>query len=439
MPLHRLLRAARSGDDSIASIDRILDVAREFVGMDVAFLSRWHDDLQEYEHFSGPMSSFGVRAGDALPLSGSFCIRVMDGRIKRYVPDTSLEPEVRDLEVTAAAGIGSYVGVPVRFADGEFFGMLCCASHAATDALGPRDVRFLEMIAQIIAERLDGDRAERQRRDAIELRIRATIAAADFAIHLQPIVRLVDRKVVGYEALARFGGPLARTPDVWFAEARSVGLDGELDLAVARRALRMVHVIAPDTYLSINVEPPTLSDPRFLKLAAPHARRVVVEVTEHAEVDDYASLAVAAASIRMAGMRLAVDDAGAGFASFRHIVQLAPDIIKADLSLTRGIDADPARRAVVRALVGFAAETGATLISEGVETAAECATLSLLGVGYGQGYWLGRPAPVDDAKILAAAALSKHRSTGAARRNPSRPPALVPPRAIHLVAADKLH
>lgn len=110
-------------------------------------------------------------------------------------------------------------------------------------------------------------------------------------------------------------------------------------------------------------------------LTAGAPRRVVVELTEHAQVADYALLEQRLAGLRAAGVRVAVDDAGAGFASMRHIVRLRPDIIKIDLELTRGVDADPARRALAAALITFGADIGATIVAEGVETAGELAVL----------------------------------------------------------------
>ena len=118
---------------------------------------------------------------------------------------------------------------------------------------------------------------------------------------------------------------------------------------------------------------------------------MVLEVTEHAPVEDYDQLNRTLRTLRARGIRLAIDDAGAGFASFRHIVRLAPDFIKLDMTLTRDIDADPARRALATAMVSFALEIGATMIAEGIETEQEFRTLRSLGIGLGQGYFLGVP------------------------------------------------
>jgi EAL domain-containing protein (putative c-di-GMP-specific phosphodiesterase class I) len=120
-------------------------------------------------------------------------------------------------------------------------------------------------------------------------------------------------------------------------------------------------------------------------------RRIVLEVTERQEVGDYAPLAAALAPLRRAGLRIAVDDAGAGFASMRHILQLKPDLIKLDREIIAGIDGDPAQRALGAAMVGFACEIGAVLVAEGIETEAELAAVTKLGMTAAQGYLLGRP------------------------------------------------
>ena len=124
------------------------------------------------------------------------------------------------------------------------------------------------------------------------------------------------------------------------------------------------------------------------------AQRLVLELTEHAVVQDYASLQVALHPLRQRGVRVAIDDAGAGYASMRHILQVRPDIIKLDMSLTRGIDQDFQRRAMASALIAFARETGSVIVAEGVETEAELAQLKRLGAANAQGFLLGRPKPL---------------------------------------------
>jgi EAL domain-containing protein (putative c-di-GMP-specific phosphodiesterase class I) len=132
--------------------------------------------------------------------------------------------------------------------------------------------------------------------------------------------------------------------------------------------------------------------PELIDLLAASPGRLVVEITEHEPVDDYDELADSLRPLRALGVRIAIDDAGAGYASLRHTLALAPDIVKVDISLTHSIDVDRGRRALASALISFADEMDMTIVAEGIETAAELATLRELGVRYGQGYHLAEPA-----------------------------------------------
>jgi EAL domain-containing protein (putative c-di-GMP-specific phosphodiesterase class I) len=127
----------------------------------------------------------------------------------------------------------------------------------------------------------------------------------------------------------------------------------------------------------------------------------VLELTEHNPVDDYPTLLDALDRFRRWGGRIAIDDTGAGYASFQHLLWLHPDIIKLDITLTRGINADPARRALAGALVGFATEIGAIIIAEGIEIPGDLAALQRIGIPWGQGYYLARPGglPLTDRRL----------------------------------------
>jgi EAL domain-containing protein (putative c-di-GMP-specific phosphodiesterase class I) len=120
-------------------------------------------------------------------------------------------------------------------------------------------------------------------------------------------------------------------------------------------------------------------------------RRLIIEITEHAPVLDYHALNMALAPHRCAGARVSIDDAGAGYASFRHILQLSPDFIKVDIGLVLDIDVDPVKQSLITALGTVAGTTGARLIAEGVETQAELDTLYSLDVTLVQGFLLSRP------------------------------------------------
>jgi EAL domain-containing protein (putative c-di-GMP-specific phosphodiesterase class I) len=223
-------------------------------------------------------------------------------------------------------------------------------------------------------------------------RVRGMVDRAEFHTVFQPIIDLRNSQVVGLEALARFPD---RSPDVWFEDAAAAGLNEDLELATLGVALRTAGQLPEGVYLSVNLSPATMTSPRFREvLDGFPLDRLVVEVTEHAPVDDYDALDAAVVPLRAAGCRLAVDDVGAGFSSLRHILRLAPDVIKLDISLTRHIDSDPPRRALATALISFASAINAAIVAEGIETQDEVDALRGLGVSYGQGYHLSRPQPL---------------------------------------------
>ena len=237
---------------------------------------------------------------------------------------------------------------------------------------------------------------EREARETLRMRIQDMIERRRFRCVFQPIVDLGSGEAIGVEALSRFAGEPPQAPDRWFADAQRAHLRLELELAVAGRALEEVGALPEGAFLSVNLSPESLAS-AYPLLAAADPRRLVIELTEHAVIDDYEALAPHIAKLRAAGGRLAVDDAGAGFASLRHTLQLAPEFLKLDISLTRGIDHDSGRRALAVGLIGFAGELGSEIIAEGIETREQLDALRSLGVRRGQGLYLAAPGPIAEA------------------------------------------
>ena len=226
-------------------------------------------------------------------------------------------------------------------------------------------------------------------------RILSVIAADGIRAVYQPVFELPQNEVVGYEALARFPGSQDYPVSQWFTDAAEAGLAVSLELAAIRRALGALVRLPADKWLAINASPQTLCSPQLSALLESYEiGRVVLELTEHARIADYDRLAARLAPLRQAGARVAIDDVGAGYASFQHVLQLKPDIIKLDKALTCGLQSDPVKQALVRALVAFAREVDALIIAEGVETVDELNALSAQGVTCLQGYLLARPAPL---------------------------------------------
>jgi EAL domain-containing protein (putative c-di-GMP-specific phosphodiesterase class I) len=211
----------------------------------------------------------------------------------------------------------------------------------------------------------------------------------------QPVVDLARGTVAGYEALARFAGPPQATPDVWFRAAGQLGVAAELEAAAIGQALDARHALPPDSFLSLNVSPLLLDEPpvrEVLERSGP-LDRVIVELTEHVPVEDYAPLGTAVERLRLAGASIAVDDAGAGYASLSHILALRPQFVKLDRAIVDGVDRDGGKLALVEMLGTFASRIDAWVIAEGVERPEELDALVRLGVPLAQGWLLARPAP----------------------------------------------
>jgi EAL domain-containing protein (putative c-di-GMP-specific phosphodiesterase class I)/AmiR/NasT family two-component response regulator len=255
-----------------------------------------------------------------------------------------------------------------------------------------------EVMGDILEEltgRLQVEGEEEEFLSAQSRRICQVLDEGGLSMVFQPIVDLEAASVVGFEALARFPSAPERQTETWFAEATAVGLRSELELAAVKAALAVLPEAPEEAYLSVNALPETLASAGLAELleTAPPGR-LVIEITEHAPVHDYEALNAAIQRMRSSGIRLAVDDAGSGFASLRHILQLSPDIIKIDNALTRNVYKDPARRALAAGLISFADELGAAVVAEGIQNRQELETLRELGVRYGQGFYLGRPGPI---------------------------------------------
>jgi PAS domain S-box-containing protein len=211
----------------------------------------------------------------------------------------------------------------------------------------------------------------------------------------QPVLELESGKVLSVEALSRFPGDASLTPDRWFAEAWEVGVGVPLELLAIRKAAEAIARLPKDIGLSVNASPPTVASDAFLPCFQ-SADRVTVELTEHLQVRDYRSFANAIKPMREAGGQIAIDDFGAGYASLRHMLRLRPEWIKLDISLTEGINENPLTHAMASALSAFAKEVGLNLIAEGIETEEELEALVDVGFHYGQGFYFGVPAPLDE-------------------------------------------
>lgn len=235
------------------------------------------------------------------------------------------------------------------------------------------------------------------------------LAARTLRTVLQPIVRMTDRRVVGFEALSRGpeGSPLER-PDLLFDAAHAAGLSVETELLCAELALeRTRDALPPDALLTINLGPEALARAAdALPLAG--RRDILFELTEHLPLGGAKDLAMAVAQLRGQGVGLALDDTGCGFADMDTARILRPDIVKLCITVVRNADKGSPFVDAIRETTRRLLDLGCRVLAEGVETEAQHAALFGCGIELAQGWLYGRPAPVTE--LPAATAKSSHES-----------------------------
>jgi EAL domain-containing protein (putative c-di-GMP-specific phosphodiesterase class I) len=408
-------------------VDSILDAVRTHLGMDIAFASRFVDGRREFTHISANCP-VPAQPGDSEPVEDTYCHRIIQGRLPELILDASTYEAAADLPITKALPVGSHLNVPLRLRDGSLYGTFCCLSRKPDLSLTARDLSTLRAFADLAADQIDRQLIDDRQREETRARIAEVLAGDRLAIAYQPIHSLADGRPAGVECLARFHDADARPPNLWFAEAATVGLDVELELLAVRQAIRGLPYIPAPFYVAVNVSPAAiLSGQLETILEGIPPKRLVLEVTEHSQVVDYSQLLQALAGLRDR-VRIAVDDVGAGYSGLRHILDLRPDIMKLDMSLTRDVDRDKARGVLAQAMVRFASGIQSQIVAEGVETAAEMEMLRSLGVGYAQGFHLSRPMPAVAAHQFLVGA-EEAADQPAARRRAAAAPAISRARA----------
>ena len=340
-------------------------------------------------HLGAAQHDIPIEIGRPLPQPRSQLL-IERGRSGPWVTDLATEQMTPYLQRLIAGGVRAASYVPIGEV-GDPIALLVVGSSASDVTRLARRLPDLIEYAAIAEAYLGQALADRRAMGQVRQTVRAIIDEGGFRPVFQPIVDLERGTPIGYEGLTRFAD--GRAPDLVFAEAAYAGLGQELELATLSRIIDVADRIPPEAFLSVNVSPELLLSGQLQTVLPSWRERIVLEVTEHVEIHDYP--AVLAAVGALGPVRLAVDDAGAGFASLRHIIELEPAVMKLDISLVRLIENDAARQALIAGMVHFAERTGRTLIAEGIETAPELETLRSLGVELGQGYLLGRPGPLD--------------------------------------------
>jgi EAL domain-containing protein (putative c-di-GMP-specific phosphodiesterase class I) len=387
--------------DEIAEADDLvqsaLRLAREHLGMPVAFVSQVAEERRVLR-FVDADGAPPVEPGDTVPAVESYCHYVLSGELPELLRDPAVHPVTALLSATRELPVGTHLSVPLELSDGTRYGTFCCFGSEVRDDLDERDLEPLRVLAAIVSRHVEAAELRRLQREQRRTRLRMVTVGQDLELELafQPIVHLVTGEVVGFEALSRFPELENEVPRV-FEDAWQLGVGMDLELRAVEAALQELQHLPSTAYLSLNVAPVTLMSPKFDELirATIDPGRVVVEITEHDAVDDYRELVAAVEQLTATGARLAIDDVGTGFSGLDHILRLDPHILKVDGALVAGVDASPAKQAMITALMTFAARVETRVVAERVETTAEYETLRDLGVDYGQGYLFCRPGILD--------------------------------------------
>lgn len=377
------------------TVERLLRLLRAQLGMQVAWISEFGAGEQVYRFVDAADGCVAPAVGDSAPLSSTYCAQVLAGRIPSVIPDTRAEPAAAMLEATFTLHVGAYLGVSLTDTTGVVSGRMCLVSNLPMPALGERDLLTVQLVADLVQDlhrRLVAGEDAQRRSAALRRRLEAIIAGDGRHPVVQPIRDIATRSVVAVEALTRFGDPEYQPPQ-WFDLASTLGLRRELEIAAAEAQLELLDLPDGPPVVAVNLSPSTIASGALDALLASHdPARVIVEVTEYAPVEDYDQLHLALAPHRVRGLRVAIDDVGAGYANLAHVLAIRPDVVKIDMSLVQGLTDDKVRQALVTALVSFAAEVGATLVAEGVESEADLDTLARLHVPMAQGFVLDQPA-----------------------------------------------
>lgn len=365
--------SSEAGDPgSPAWVQELLQEAREALGMPVAFIAR---------SMSGRRVIAAVDAAGPAPFSPG------------------------DEDAADGAGLEAHVGVPIPLADGTVYGTLCAYGRQDRPA-DHRDATILHLVARSLGQRLSADAgrpagAAPDRHAVVRDRLRQVLDADLLRVVYQPIVDVSSGEAVALEALTRFPDSFGRSTAEWFADAAEAGQTAALELAAIRHAAAALAELPRQVALTVNASAAVVLQPAFRRwLAGAAVERLILELTDQDPSYDEEAVLSALAPARAGGLRVAVDEAGAGYASMRPTtLRLEPDLLKLNVSLIRDVDTDRDKRALCRAIVAFAKSHGTRVVAVGVETAAQLTAVRRLDVDYVQGFHLAQPSLLPDVRL----------------------------------------
>jgi EAL domain-containing protein (putative c-di-GMP-specific phosphodiesterase class I) len=395
------LVSVKETDDSDSvnnKLNKLLSIVRKHLDMEVAFISKFTNNERVFKNIDAKNNMAPINVGDSDPIDETYCSQMANNLIPNIIRNTKENDVSSKLNITDTLSIGSYIGAPIKFSSGEIYGTFCCYKHSPDDTLNRRDLSFLSAIAEIASELIEKNVESEFNYNEMRKAIFSVLDKNKINIYYQPIFNLISNKITGYESLSRFSTTPYKTPDIWFKEASQVNLGEELEMLAIENAIKGIDEFNNDTYIAINISPEFVLNGAIARvLEGINLERIVLEITEHAPINNYSDFRKALEPLRKLGMRLAIDDVGSGYSSFQHVLELEADIIKLDITLTQNIHSSKRKYLLAKALCAFSKAINCRIIAEGVETIEELDTLRELEVDAVQGYFIGRPMPIKEA------------------------------------------
>jgi len=390
-----VMREVRPTTSLEVTADAFCEAASRLAGIDAAALMLVGDAHElTTVAYRGPLSIDPTLGPIALPGFRQHSLGSGNAPILLSLDPDDWSSDDQFIASVIEARLCGLVAAPIRWED-QLVGVLILATKDSKVAEEiPSRFAYFEELASYAASLVGNQALVNRRRSSLRGEIRDVIDNHRFQPVFQPFVDLATGRTVGYEALTRFDD--GRRPDLRFLDAHEVGLGTELEAVCVESALEAARHLDKSMYVSVNFSPDSVLDGHAKRAVAGAKQRVIIELTEHAPIDDYG--AVRGALSEIVGCLVAVDDAGAGYTSLSHILELRPDFVKLDVSIVRNIDSNPARQAMAAGMCHFAEHDGTIIIAEGIETQAEADTLRDLGLTFGrkgilgQGFFFANPA-----------------------------------------------
>lgn len=396
------MQRAREADDQISVLTIDLDGFR----LINATFGPATGDLVLSASFSRLSQVLATRHGVVIHL-GSDCF----GCIVHHAGDDPLDHLVEQLLLA--------LGEPIKLLDKTVLVGASIGIASDRDHPDPRKLLRAASIAMIAAKQERGPRwqrfdaamgSEMSDREILGGELIPAIGRREIRPHYQPIVRLFDGELIGFESLARWHHPTfgILPPGRFIPLAEDLDAINELCFSMLSQACRDVLDWPPHVTLSINISPSQICNPdlplrllRILRASGLRPERLIVEITETALVKDFAAARASIRSLRAAGVRIALDDFGTGYSNLHHLRELEFDRLKIDRSFIQALDGFAGEK-IVRSIISLTGTLGMTVTAEGVETGEQASSLIELGCTYGQGYFLGAPMPSTEAAQLSS-------------------------------------